>query len=327
MVRVGSLVLALLLLTACGRKAPELDAPTPPSTMITITTSPTTAPIVLASATPLPAGTVPSPTASIVPVTKTPIVTANPPVTPTPADVEYRVAFVAANDVLNVRLRPDPAAPIVTELAADAAGIRVTGPGRNLPDGSIWRPVTTDRGDGWVNGDYLVEVVERDTFCGDPAVDDLLHRLRMAIAEQDGTMFSELVHPERGLRLRVNWWNNEIIVRDDGLVDLFRSTTVYDWGFEDGSGKPIRGSFGDVILPRLERDLLGAGEWTCDEGLFGPTAGSTYLPEGYEALRYYSAHRAGSDADDPDWGTWLVGIERSQGRYTISYLVHYRWEI
>jgi hypothetical protein len=28
-----------------------------------------------------------------------------------------------------------------------------------------------------------------------------------------------------------------------------------------------------------------------------------------------------------DWGTWVVGIERWQERYFVSFLVHFEWEI
>lgn len=290
--------------------APSAELPTaaPP----TSTTTPTASPIL---------------TATPPPATATAVATVPPAATAVSTEVEYRVAFVAANDVLNVRRQPSPNAAIVAELAPDATGVHAIGEGQTLLGGSLWLSVETAGGDGWVNSAYLTEFVDQKTFCGDPATRAILDQLQEAIATQDGNLLSDLVHPERGLRLRLNWWNPEIIVRGNDLPALFSSRTAYDWGIEDGSGAPIRGSFRDKVLPALERDLLGASEWSCDEARFGPSAGATILPEGYEAVRYFSAHRPSMDDGGFDWGTWAIGVERWQGRYYLSYLVHYQWEI
>jgi len=340
-----ALVAGLALLVACGREEPGLTLPTPaialtpPPAAAPATApaaAPTAAPIALASATPAPTTAAPEPAATQAVATAAPTVavaTAVPTdaiataAIPAPGGVEYRVAFVDGNDLLNVRRRPDPAAPVVARLAPDATGINVIGEGQTLLGSSLWLPVETAEGDGWVNSAYLTEVVDPDAFCRDAAVRDLLDRLEAAVANEDGDQLSQLVQPDRGLRLRLNWWNPEIIVRGDDLARLFHSPTIHDWGVEDGSGAPIRGTFRDIALPKLEQDLLGADEWTCDEGRFGPTAGSAILPEGYEAVRFFSAHRSAPAEVEFDWGTWLVGVERWGGRYYISYLVHYGWEI
>lgn len=256
--------------------------------------------------------------------TPTPAVTVAPPT----AGGGYRVAFVAANDALNVRRRPNADAAVVTQLPAGTTGIQVIDEGQAAQGGSLWLPVTTSAGDGWVNSRFLTEDVSREAFCADPAVTELLSRLQTAIAEKDGRALDELVHPERGLRLRVSWWNEEVIIRGNNDVrQLFGDDERHNWGLSDGSGEPIRGTFNDVMRPLLERDLLAATQWGCDEGLFGPTAGMTILPEGYEAVRFFSAHRPAPAEQELDWGTWLIGIERWQGQYYLSYLVHYNWEI
>ncbi len=290
--------------------------------------TPTAAPA-LPTATLPPAPTIDPPVAT---PTAAPLSTATPLPLPSATSVSvappgYQVAFVAANDTLNVRRQPNANAAVVTELPANATGIQVIGQGQSIRGGSLWLPVATSAGDGWVNSRFLTEAVSSETFCADLVVNDLLSRLQKAVAEKDGKMLAELVHPDRGLRLRLNWWNEEIIVEGNDIQTLFRSQKKFDWGIEDGSGLPIRGSFSDVALPRLEKDLLGATQWNCDEGLFGPTAGITILPEGYEAVRFYSAHRPAPAEQEMDWGTWLVGVERWEGRYYVSYLVHYRWEI
>lgn len=334
--------LALLIVSAAcgGNEPPVLIVPTPATSTIAVPTtdsqSSTIAPAVeippVAGATvqstatlplmPTVAPPLPTDTPDVRPPTATPA-----PISEPEAAVDYRVAFVAANDTLNVRRRPGTNAAVIAELPADATGIQVIDEGETLLGDSLWLPVETAAGDGWVNSRFLTEDVGRDQFCADPEVNELLDALQEAIANEDGELLGELVHPDRGLRLRVTWWNNEILVTGKDIEALFRAPEQYDWGIEDGSGEEIRGSFGEIMLPRLERDLLGASEWACDEGQFGPTAGSTVLPEGYEAVRFYSAHRAAPADLELDWGTWLIGVERWEGRYYVSYLVHYRWEI
>jgi hypothetical protein len=302
---------------------PSAIAPTPtlagPQPTATLPPPPTVAP-------PLPtstAGAQPTAGPSTAAPTATPVATVGGPI----AAEGYRVAFVAANDTLNVRRQPNANAAIVTRLPSDATGIEVIGEGETIRGGSLWLPVETNAGDGWVNSRFLTEAVSRETFCADPAVADLLAQLRKAIEEEDGRLMRELIHPERGLRLRVNWWNEEVLVAGEDVQTIFRAQKKYEWGTEDGSGEEIRGSFSEIMLPRLERDLLGATVWGCDEGVFGGTAGATALPDGYEAVRYYSAHRAAPAEQELDWGTWLIGVERWEGQYYLSYLVHYRWEI
>ena len=81
------------------------------------------------------------------------------------------------------------------------------------------------------------------------------------------------------------------------------------------------------VYKRQVKDLLGASQWACNELLYGPTAGLITLPEGYEAVHFYSAYRPAPATQEFDWGTWAVRVERWQGRYYVSYLVHYRYEI
>ena len=334
------LLLAVVLLGACGGDAPpDLVIPTVaatadpnlPPTAPPTQTLPPPATSVLATATALPT-TIP-PSATPLPPTPTLAPTAVPP-TPTPVPPEaaapvYRVAFVAANDTLNVRRRADADSAVVSQLPPDATGITVVGEGQSVRGGGLWLPVETAAGSGYVNGRFLTEQIDRAAFCADPAVNDLLNRLQTAIATEDAAALGELVHPTRGLRLRLNWWNEEIIVREEGLTNLFRDRQrdAVNWGTNEGSGETVRGTFSDVMLPFLTRDLLGATQWACDELLYGPTAGLITLPEGYEAVHFYSAHRPPPAEQEFDWGTWAVGVERWQGRYYISYLVHYRYEI
>jgi hypothetical protein len=332
-----NLLLALLVACGGGEEEPPLVLPTPAATAA----APTDIPMALPTPTeipPLPTATLP-PASTVAPPLPTPTnappataTLASPPTTapeatPVAGPVSYQVAFVAANDMLNIRRQPNFDAPVVGRLAPNAGGIQITDGGESLQSNYPWTLVETSEGEGWVNSRFLTEPVSRETFCGDPEVTALLERFRQAIAEEDGQALLDLVHRERGLRVRLNWWNEEVRFDGPELRTLFDAQKKYDWGMNEGSGEEIRGSFSEIVMPFLERDLLPASEQRCDEGLFGPTAGMTLLPEGYEQVRYYSLHRQAPAEQELDWGTWIIGVERWQGRYYISYLVHYRWEI
>ncbi len=238
----------------------------------------------------------------------------------------YRVAFVTSDDVLNIRSGPGIENQILSSLAPDAVGLTITGPGRPV-SGSTWVPIQTAETVGWVNSRYLTGQVPSTLFCQDPAVTDLLTQLKTAIANEDSLLLAHTVHPERGLRLRTSWWNPEIMISSNELGDLFESPTSYDWGIEDGSGLPITGSFREVILPLLQNDLLAAANGSCNQIDHGPTAGSVQLPDGYQGINYSAFHRVAGDTIGFDWGTWVVGIEKWQSNYYLSFLIHYSYEI
>ena len=349
-----ALAALLLLLAACGGDAPpDLVIPTAAATSVAGPSPTTGAPTAGATAAPLPTNTLPPvpttilatatavpptaiPPTAVPPTAVPPTAVPPPPVPPTATPVPpeaaaatYRVAFVAANDTLNVRRQPDSEAAVVAQLAPNATGIVAASEGRSVRGGGLWLPVDTPSGSGYVNSRFLTEEIDRAAFCADPAVTELLTRLQTAIATQDDKLLNELVHPTRGLRLRLNWWNEEVIVREDEIKHIFddRARDAVDWGVNEGSGQTIRGTFVEVMLPFLSKDLLGATEWGCDELRHGPTAGMMILPDGYEAVHYYSAYRPAPAEQEFDWGTWVVGVERWEGRYYVSTLIHYRYEI
>ncbi len=239
----------------------------------------------------------------------------------------YQVNFVTEDDILNLRLNPGAGARIISTFPPGTRGILVTGEGRWL-DSSLWVPVKTGDKSGWVNSRYLVEEVPPENFCSDEALETFLDQLIEAVDSRDAEAFASLVEPGRGLRIRRHWWNPEVLVEAESLANIFSSQEIYNWGVADGSGEDIDGTFKDVILPLLEKNLLAASQVTCGEILHGGTAGIVQLPAPYEGINYYSFYRPpGSDQVELDWGTWVVGIESWHGVYKLSFLVHYEWEI
>ena len=78
----------------------------------------------------------------------------------------------------------------------------------------------------------------------------------------------------------------------------------------------------------VTNNLLNSTETGCNEIIHGGTAGLTVLPASYEGINFVSLHRSPEpDEFELDWGTWVIGIERWEGEYYISFMVHYEWEI
>lgn len=317
--RVYHFFFLLILLVSCGPAGetpePTLQMPTAvPPTLIVPPIGDT------ANATPpSPLPTPPSPAPTIAP-------TSTPTASPTPIALAYRVAFVTSDDTLNVRSGPGVAYDIVGRLSPRAAGVQITGSGV-VVDGSTWTPIAAGSLRGWVNSRFLTTDIPQAQFCADAAVTRLIAELQTAVANRDDALLGQLIHPERGIRIHTYWWNAAVLIRGAEAQRLFSSPTSYDWGIADGSGLPIVGSFAQVILPDLERDLLLASEKGCQEILHGATAGWVRLPDGYEQAPYVSLYRPAKDDISFDWGTWVIGVEWWNGRYYLSYLVHYQWEI
>ena len=320
------LLLMALLLAACSSLSSD---PTP---QLVIPTAAVTAdsPAVQATASsdlPAPPTFAPA-TDPVVEPTSQPVTQAtSQPAQPSAGEVQYQVAFVTADDTLNVRSGPGVANGVVGELAPFASGVRITGPGQMVA-GSTWVPITVGGLTGWVNGRFLTETMSESAFCQDAAVTKLLADLETAVINQDGNLLAQLVHLERGLRIHHAWWNPEVRISQADARQIFTSAAAYDWGIEDGTGFPIVGSFKTEIVPLLQEDLILATESGCDEIVHGGTAGFVRLPDGYDAVHYYSLHRPGTDEfAGMNWGTWVVGIEKWQGTYYVSFLVHFQWEI
>jgi hypothetical protein len=321
---------ALLLLLTVALISCTTDA-TEPDSQLTIPTAVTSGGEQLVAAPTNTFSALPAPPTIVVVETPKPGSTRTPEPTESPAIVTreplYQVAFVEPDDVLNVRSGPGADSEIVGSLAVDVSGIRIVGPGQES-EASTWVPIAVAGTAGWVNSRFLSEILDEAAFCDDEAVQLLLDELKMAVAEKDGDALSRLVHPERGLRIRKAWWNPEVWISGNDVEDLMASREVYEWGVEDGSGEAIEGSFARTMLPLLEEDLLPAEEVACNEILHGGTAGLVQLPKTYEGIDFYSFHRPGTDEySGLDWGTWVIGVEKWQGEYSISYLLHFEWEI
>lgn len=164
--------------------------------------------------------------------------------------------------------------------------------------------------------------------CASPEVGELVARLQQAIATENEEDLAALVHPEEGLEVRMAWWNPAVSFTGEEAEKLLSDETSHDWGTEDGSGLAITGSFAEVALPLLQRDLVAATELGCGEILAGGTAGLIQLPPEDEGLDHVSLYRPAPPGEiEFDWGSWVVGYADVNGEPRITTLIHYAYEI
>jgi len=310
-VRLNWLIGLWLLLVAAACAPTATDSTQPPLLPTQMTLTPVVEDL------PVPTSTRTSPpTATPEPTATTPLLDVS---------AQFQVVYVAENDVLNVRSGPGVNNETIGELSPSATGITITGDGQMVGD-SLWVPIQAGNVAGWVNSAYLAEQVAGSDFCQDAAAAKLLTDFKAAIDSRNGTTLASLVHPERGLTLHAHWWNPAVNIPASAIANVFTDATSYYWGTEDGSGFDINGSFTDVALPLLDKDMILSTQTACNEILAGNTTGLVRLPDGYDQVNFFSVYRQATDIEF-DWGSWVVGVEKVEGRYVVSYLVHFAWEI
>ena len=116
--------------------------------------------------------------------------------------------------------------------------------------------------------------------CASPEVAALIARLRAALAEEDEAALSALIHPERGLSVRMAWWNPAVTFSGAAAENLLTDETSYDWGIEDGSGFAITGSFAEVAAAAAAGSRGGDGGSAATKSLPGrPPAWCSFRPK------------------------------------------------
>lgn len=236
---------------------------------------------------------------------------------------QLAVAWIERGEILRLRGEAGIASEPQEDLAFDARDLRDLGQA-TLLGSSPWMQVESPSGiQGWVPAWYLIEQVEPSDFCRDPRIGELLHGLSDAILNQDGAQLEDLVSPRRGLILRHDPWNPEIIITTESVSDLFEDQTAHDWGERYISATQIRGTFRDIYLPKVEDVLSNPGtDRVCLEISQGVTQLQGEWPLEYANVPYYGLYRPAPMGGNPfDWRTLAVGFEYVGGQPYIAVLL------
>ena len=252
--------------------------------------------------------------------------------TPTPDEeasgVNYAVVWVEAEETLTVTKPAGISGMVVSELAHGQRGIQLTG-GSTLLGSSTWVEINIPGGGvGWVNAWNLTENISPSDFCQDTRVNSLLDDFNRALIDEDGELLASLVNPERGLTLRHDWWNPEILISPDKVHSLYSDLSEVDWGVLSGSQFPIHGSFRQIIVPQLEDVFASSMEIACNQMIAGVTSQPTIWPECFSNMNFYAFYRPSPEGGNQfDWRTWAIGIEYVNNQPYLSVVIQYRGDI
>jgi len=239
---------------------------------------------------------------------------------------EYAVVLVPEGEELQIHQPAGISGEVVARVSHDARDLRLTSNQTTLGS-SRWVEVETPEGvSGWVNFLNLTEYVPPDLFCADSRIPGLLNAFMEAVQVSDGMALQQLVHPKRGLVIRIDAWNPEVRFSREEVAGLFGSRDVRNWGGTPVTAFPIEGTFTESVAPLLQ-DVFGADvALTCNAILLGD-GGVEVWPGEYDNINVYSILRAAREGDNPfNWRTWVVGVEYDGGVPYVSFIVQYRAE-
>lgn len=247
---------------------------------------------------------------------------------PAPQTGLYAVAWVNADEPLVARNPAGLSGAAVGELVYDQRRLELTGASTGLGS-SVWVEIRLpSSGTGWVNSWFLTEDVSSTGFCNDTRVLQAIDLVGQAVQEKSGQKFAEISNPTRGLILRHNWWNPEIVVPQNSLSNIYQDLTEIDWGVQGGSEFPIQGSFQDIIAPQLEDVFARSPEIGCNKLRVGDTTRDIIWPDEYVNINFYSVYRPVPEGGSEfDWRTWVLGFEYIDSQPYLTLLVQYRGEI
>lgn len=244
-----------------------------------------------------------------------------------PTGHRYAVVWVPADGELVVQQPAGAPGQRVGAVRPDQREITLTG-NSTLLGSSLWVEIVAPGTAGWVNSWYLTEDVSPAAFCADPQVISLLENLRAAVVARDGRALAAAASPRRGLVIRHDWWNPEVIVPPQDLAGIYSSGTSFHWGVADTASSPVEGPFSEVVAPLLEDVFGGETEVTCNSLRTGTTSREVRWPGEYTNLNFYALYRPALEPGSQlTWHTWAVGVEYVDGLPWVAVLVHYRAEI
>jgi hypothetical protein len=240
----------------------------------------------------------------------------------------YAVVWKPDDDTLKLHVPAGIAGSIVDELEFDNHGISVTGNTTSLGS-SLWVEILGPDGEmGWVNSWNLTEDVAGEDFCADPRILAILEQVTQAFLTEDANSLMSRVNPKRGLVLRHDWWNPEVIIRPSDMANLYISRKDKIWGTLSGGDFAIEGSFTEIFSPLL-MDVLGQIPTAiCGEIPSGVTSMPVVWPGEYKNLHFYAFHRPHPEGGNRfDWRTMVFGFEYIQGEPYLTLIVHYHGDV
>ncbi len=245
-----------------------------------------------------------------------------------PLQIEYAIVWASIEDGLSLRSQAGISATVAKVIPWDSHQIYLTG-NSSLLGSSLWLEIETGDGTtGWVRAWNLTEYVPPSQFCIDADVTSLMDKLLLVLRDPEHSTLKDLISPNRGLTLRLNWYSPDVIFSMDEIDSIFRDIKEINWGTMADSGLEISGTAENIIQPYLDDVFFNSPEVLCNELKWGDTAGEVLWPGELDNLNYYVFYRQAEEGGNRfDWRTWAVGIEYVNNQPFIAILIHYSSEL
>jgi len=218
----------------------------------------------------------------------------------------WAVVLVRADDVLNQRSAPSADAALVQALAPDTRGIMASGATKTVGR-AMWRQITHDGKQGWVNSAFLTEDVTAAEFEADSRVKAVIEDFATAIAAR--ASIASMISA-RGLY--VAHYDAPQWLAPTKAAGLFADRQPRSWRGPACDDACIEGTAFRV----LGGTFLGAYNDPDRALKFGwwQTAGNASVlapPSRLASFRYVTIYDPGDVADVPDWSAFTLFFEYS----------------
>lgn len=156
-----------------------------------------------------------------------------------------------------------------------------------------------------------------------------------ALKESDMEKLAGLAHPDKGIRFSPYAYvdkERDLVFRPEQIRKLLQDRTVYEWGVFDGSGEPIKLTFGDYYRRFIfDLDFTKPQSSAVNQTL-GTGNTKSNLTEVYDPARhaYIDYHFDGIDPKygGMDWRSLRLVFEKSQdGSWVLVGIIHDQWTI
>jgi hypothetical protein len=167
-------------------------------------------------------------------------------------------------------------------------------------------------------------------------ISPIAHKVLLQIKNNDFKKLSLIIHPKKGLRfepyVEQNWCG--ISFSTKAFKKAYASSKKYIWGHYDGSGEPIRLSFGDyyknfiyakdynVIAPKYYTTQSIPQKYSADAADIAKSDWVQNYPHGIVAYYYYP-----NPAQDMDWSAIGLVFEKLNNKWYLVAILRDAWRI
>ena len=199
----------------------------------------------------------------------------------------WAVVWVGSEDKLEVHGQPSADSPTLFKLLPNARGLLSTGRAVKAEDGTMWLPIETDTGQGWVNRHNVTEDIDGIEFAADRLPNHLVNRLARTRHRRLG---SALVGT-RGMFVSLN--GQAVNVPTDRISEILTND-------HDGEAPSLLDLFLDSWNAQDHETAIDA-----------PLERSHLIPAECKNYHYLSVRSPGSPG-------WMIFFEYRQGRARIA---------